>query len=121
MSNATRLATDMANWAPVTRHYQVDGGYLAVTVNTFLTATGTDVFYADAQGGAISLEPLISYSDGTTHDEALQVLGYTVIDEIGPEPTPEPSPDPTPQEQSVLAMLPAPIAAMILPALEGGS
>lgn len=121
MTTATRLDTPMSCWAPITRHYQVDGGYLAVTVNNFLTAKGTDVFYADAEGGAISLTPLIHYPDGTSHDEVLQALGYTVVDDVGPEPKPDIAESPTPQEQSVLDMLPPEIASVILPALEGGS
>lgn len=118
MTTATRLDTDMANWAPITRHYEVDGGHLAVTVNRFLTATGTDVFYCDEGGGVISLEPLIRYPDGTTHTQALENLGYTVVDTIGDEPEPETTQQLEIVQQSVLDMLPAPIAAMVTQALE---
>lgn len=118
---ATRLATDMANWSPITRHYAVDGGHLAVTVNRFLTATGTDVFYCGADGSTISLEPLISYPDGTSHTEALELLGYTVIDAIGDEPEPETTEQISLSEQSVIELLPPPIAAIIAAAIQGES
>lgn len=113
MPTATRLDTDIAHWSPITRHYAVDGGYLAVTVHRFLTATGTDVYFCDERAIAPTLEPIASYPDGTTHNQALELLGYTVVDSIGDEPDPDPEPDLSPQEQSVLDMLPAPIAAMI--------
>lgn len=113
MSTATRLATDIAHWAPVTRHYEVDGGYLAVTVQQFLGASGTDVYFCDENAVAPTLEPIASYPAGVTHTEALERIGYTVVDDVGDEPEPEPTTEPTPQEQSVLDMLPAPIAAMI--------
>lgn len=111
----------MANWCPVTRHYVVDGGHLAVTVNRFFTATGTDVFYCDSGGGVISLEPLISYPDGTSHTEALQLLGYTVVDTIGDEPEPETTEQISLSEQSVIELLPPPIAAIIAAAIQGES
>ena len=113
MPTATRLDTDIAHWSPITRHYAVDGGYLAVTVHRFLTATGTDVYFCDERAIAPTLEPIASYLDGTTHTAALEGLGYTVIDTIGDEPEPDPEPDMTPQEQSVLDMLPPQIAAMV--------
>lgn len=114
MTTATRLDTPTANWAPITRHYQVDGGHLAVTVHSFLTATGTEVFYCDEQAIPFSLTALASFPEGTSHTQALELLGYTVVDDIGDEPEPEPSPEPTPLETSVMDMLPEPIAAMIL-------
>lgn len=118
MTTATRLSTDVGHWAPVTRHYQVEGGHLAVTVQKFLTAKGTDVYFCDERAIAPSLQPIAQYPDGTTHTAALEALGYTVIDTIGDEPEPEPQPGPTPQEQSVLDMLPAPIAAMVAAATQ---
>ena len=77
---ATRIDVDMNGWCPVSRLYAVDGGNIVVTVEDFLTAKNTQVFYADETGGAISLEPLITFDPGTTHDEALIALGYTVVD-----------------------------------------
>lgn len=121
MSAATRLDTDLAHWAPVTRHYQVEGGHLAVTVQSFMTATGTDVYLCDERAIAPTLEPIVSYPAGTTHTEALERLGYTVVDEIGDEPAPVVDEAVAAQEQSVLDMLPAPIAAMIATALAEGS
>lgn len=118
MSTAIRLSTDMSHWAPVTRHYEVDGGHLAVTVHSFLTATGTDIYLCDERAIAPTLEPIVSYPAGTSHGEALALLGYTVTDDIGDEPQSEPAVDPTPVEQSVLTMLPAPIAAMVAAATQ---
>lgn len=119
MADAVRLPTDMGHWIPVTRHYQVDGGYLAVTVARFFTAKGTDVFYCDEVGAPHSMEPIAQFPDGTSHDEALNRLGYTAVDDIGPEPEPEPTNQNTETEQSVLDILPEPIAAMIAAATEG--
>lgn len=119
MTIATRLDTDMAHWVPVTRHYQVDGGYLAVSVNQFLTAEGTDVYFCDERAVAPTMEPIMSYPDGTTHEEALQMLGYTVVDNVGPEqPRELPVEEPTPQEQSVISMLPPQIAEMVVAAIQ---
>ena len=113
MTTATRLDTDLSHWAPITRHYAVDGGYLAVTAHRFLTAEGTDIYLCDERAVAASLQPIAEYPEGTTHTAALESLGYTVIDTIGDEPEPDPKPDMTPQEQSVLDMLPPQIAAMV--------
>lgn len=113
MPTATRIDTEMSHWCPVTRHYSVDGGYLAVTLNKFLTAEGTDVFYADENGGAISLTPIAQFPEGTTHDQALEQIGYTVIDEIGPEPEPEPDLTPQPDIPSVFDILPPEIVQVI--------
>lgn len=113
---ATRLPTVMSHRAPITRHYQVDGGHLAVTVNKFLTATGTDVYFCDEQGVSPILQAIASYPDGTTHTQALEALGYTVVDDIGDEPEPE-TETVTVVEQSVFDILPPEIAAV----LEGGS
>lgn len=114
MASATRLPTDMSGWAPTTRHYQVDGGHLAVTVNTFLTATGTDIFYADADGVAMSLTPLVQLPDGTGHTEALASLGYTVVDDLDGDPDTEPAAEPeTPTTPPAEPELPPEIAAMI--------
>ena len=110
----------MSHWSPVTRHYEVDGGHLAVTVHNFLTAIGTDVFFCDERAIAPAMQPIAVYPEGTTHTEALELLGYTVVDTIGDEPTPDPEQDLTGQEQSVIDMLPAPIAAMVAAATQEG-
>jgi len=120
MATATRLDTDMGGWMPVARHYQVDGGWLAVVVCSFLTATGTDVFYADELGGAQSMEPIAQFPEGTSHDDALVNLGYEVIDTIVDiTATVEPElPGPSVLESSVLEMLPPEIAQMVSSAIE---
>jgi len=118
MPNATRLDSDVAHWIPVARHYQVDGGYLVVVAANFFTAKGTDVFYADETAGPISMEPIVQFPDGTSHDEALTNLGYTVVDTVGVEqPAVNPAPDPVAVQESVLSMLPEPIAAMVAAAV----
>lgn len=86
MTTATRLLTDMSGWAPITQHYQVPDGYLAVTVAAFLTAKGTTVFRCTAEGiilgaddnPANGMTPIARFDDGTTHEDALAALGYTV-------------------------------------------
>jgi len=105
----------MGHWMPVTRLYAVDGGHLAVTVANFLTATGTTVHYCDEQGIAVgdSMQSLADFPDGTSHTEALELLGYTVVDDIGDELPADTQSDITPQEQSVIDMLPPEIAQMI--------
>ena len=120
MTTATRLETDMGGWMPVARHYEVDGGWLVVVVCNFLTATGTDVFYADEFGGAQSMEPIAKFPEGTSHDEALGNLGYEVIDTVVETVTVvEESPtEPSPLESSVLDMLPPEIAQMVSSAIE---
>lgn len=120
-TTATRLDTDMAHWAPVTRHYAVDGGHLAVTVHQFLTASGTDIYLCDERGIAPTLEPIVSYPAGTTHSVALMRMGYNVVDEIGDEPATVVTEQIATQEQSVIDMLPGPIAAMVANALTEGS
>lgn len=115
MSIAIRLDLDMGHWMPITRLYAVDGGHLAVTVANFLTATGTTVHYCDEQGIAVgdTMQSLADFPDGTTHDEALELLGYTVVDEIGDEPPAEQVTTIQAAEESVLNLLPPEIAAMI--------
>jgi hypothetical protein len=105
---------------PVARHYQVDGGWLVVVVCNFLTATGTNVFYADEAGGAQSMEPIAQFPEGTSHDDALTNLGYEVIDTIVDiTATVEPElPGPSVLESSVLEMLPPEIAQMVSSAIE---
>jgi hypothetical protein len=100
---------------PVARHYEVDGGWLVVVVCNFLTATGTDVFYADELGGAQSMEPIVKFPEGTTHDDALVNLGYEVIDTVVDEVAivEQSTPEPSELESSVLNMLPPEIAEMI--------
>jgi len=117
MPDATRLDTGVAHWIPVARHYQVDGGYLVVVVANFFTAKGTDVFYADEAAGPFSMEPIARFPEGTSHETALTNMGYTVIDTVGVEPVINPPPDPVVVQQSVLDMLPAPIAEMVASAV----
>jgi hypothetical protein len=114
MATATRLDSDMGGWMPVARHYAVEGGWLVVVVCNFLTATGTDVFYADETAGAQSMEPIAKFPDGTNHDEALTSLGYEVVDTI-PEISVVGQTEPEQQalESSVLDMLPPEIAQMV--------
>lgn len=117
MTTATRLATDMSHCAPVTRHYQVDGGHLAVTVLKLFGNGGTTILYADENGAILNGQSLVNLPEVNDHAEALQTMGYTVVDDLPPEPEPEPEPQ---IEQSVLDMLPPEIAAMI-PATEENS
>lgn len=120
-TTATRLDTDMSHWAPVSRHYSVDGGYLVVTMQRLLGATGTDIYWCDERAIAPTLEPIVSYPAGTTHDVALMRLGYNVVDEIGEEAEPVVEEQVAATTQSVIDMLPAPIAAMVANALAEGS
>ena len=115
MSDATRLDTDMSHWAPVSRHYEITGGHIVVTKKQFLTAVGTDIYYCDERAVAHSMEPIASFPDGTTHNAALEALGYTVIDTIGDEPTQETTtPDAAGDTTtSVFDILPPEIAQMI--------
>jgi len=117
MATATRLDTDMGGWMPVARHYQVEGGWLVVVVCNFLTATGTNVFYADELGGAQSMEPIAKFADGTSHDDALINLGYEVIDTIVDVVAVVEQSTPSVIESSVLDMLPPEIAEMVSNAL----
>jgi hypothetical protein len=121
MPDATRVNSDVGNWIPIARHYDVPGGHLVVVVAKLFTATGTEIFYADDKGGAFSMEPIARFADGTSHDQALINLGYTVIDTIGEgadnHATADPVIDPVVVEQSVLSMLPEPIAAMVAAAV----
>lgn len=79
---ATRIP-DRPGWAPVTRHYQVPDGWLAVTALAFYTAAGTEVFAVNEEGIAGDLTPIGRFPHGTSHEEALEALGYTVVDELG--------------------------------------
>jgi len=110
---ARRIDKDMGGWCPVSRLYEVDGGHLVVTMAQFLVEKETSVFYANADGGAISLEPLIHFDAGTSHDDALTALGYTVVDTVGDEPAPEPPPVEPVVTPSVFDILPPEIAAVI--------
>jgi hypothetical protein len=107
----------MGGWMPVARHYQVEGGWLVVVVCNFLTATGTNVFYADELGGAQSMEPIAKFADGTSHDDALINLGYEVIDTIVDVVAVVEQSTPSVIESSVLDMLPPEIAEMVSNAL----
>lgn len=109
MPTATRLNTDMGGWMPETRHYQVAGGYLAVTVANYLTATGTKIFLADQSGGAVSTQAIAEFESGS-HTDVLESLGYTVIDTIG-DPVPS-APEPVAEEPAPVE-IPPEIAAMI--------
>lgn len=116
MSDAIRLDTDVAHWAPESRHYQIDGGHVVVTKHCFLTATGTDVYYCDDRAAPFSMEPIASFPDGTTHDGALEALGYTVIDTVGETVAAaavEDSPAAEPAPPTVFDLLPPEIAAVI--------
>jgi hypothetical protein len=113
MSSAVRLATETSHWIPDARHYQVDGGYLVVVMCNFLTAEGTDVFYTDEDAQAHSMEPIATYPHGTTHNQALEALGYIVVDTIIDTPTVQREPEPEPQPVSVFDLLPPEIAARI--------
>lgn len=115
MSEAIRLPS-IGGWPPVTRHYQVPGGYLAVVKLRLIGATGTQVFLVNEEGIEVTgrMEPIKRYPPGVSHEEALQQLGYQVTDDIGPEPEPEPPADPPPPPaQQVLDMLPPEMAAVI--------
>lgn len=99
--SSRELATDMSTWAPGTKHYQVSGGYVAVTVDTEeLTPLGeayvsemakvagvllknctrtprpTQVIACDAEGYPIGghLTPVRTFKAGTTHEQALTQL-----------------------------------------------
>jgi len=113
MPNAKRLNTDVAHWIPVARHYEVDGGHIVVVAYNFFTATGTEVFYSDENAGPFSMQPIAKFPEGTTHDEALANMGYTVIDSLVDQPVVDTVPDPVAVEQSVLEMLPPEIAEMV--------
>jgi hypothetical protein len=61
------------------------------------------------------MEPIARFPDGTSHDEALHNLGYTVIDALGEQADQQPTLNQNVAvvEQSVLSILPEPIAAMV--------
>lgn len=84
MIEATRVE-DRPGWAPVTQHYAIPGGWLAVTRLEYFTAAGTEVFRANEDGTEATgtMTPIARYPEGTSHSEALEALGYTVSDEIG--------------------------------------
>lgn len=82
MATATRLDVNMGHWAPVTRLYETDveeTPFLAVTC----PGTGAEVFAATESGTALSMEPANEVIDVTTHGEALEALGFNVVDAIG--------------------------------------
>jgi len=116
MTVATRLETDTAHWIPVAKHYQVDGGYLVVVAAQFMTAEGTEVFYTDETGAAFSMEPIARFPHGTTHEEALNSLGYTsVVDTVvdPPEVVLTEAEVVEQAQESVIQMLPPEILAVI--------
>jgi len=84
-----------------------------VVAYNFFTATGTEVFYSDDTAGPFSMQPIAKFPDGTTHDEALANMGYTVVDGVVDQPVVDTVPDPVAVEQSVLEILPPPIAEMV--------
>lgn len=122
MSTATRIDLDMSHWAPVTRLYAVDGGHLAVTVLNFLTARGTNIHYCDEAGVPIgdTMQSIADYPEGTTHDQALEALGYNVVDDIGDEPPDEQAAAVETAEQSIFDLLPPEIASVITAANTAG-
>lgn len=102
----TLLDTDMAHLGPGVRHYRTeDGQYLAVsvdagitqraenTINEVTAAMGlpslrsgaytispipTVILACDEIGQAATLDRLHEFPPGTTHEEALEALGFTV-------------------------------------------
>ena len=118
MTTATRLDTDLNHWMPKAKHYAVDGGFLVVVAADFLSAEGTEVFYADDRGGALSMEAIKRFPHGTSHDEALIQLGYlNVVDTVvDPEPIVDvPVPALEVIRESVESMLPPEMLAVIAP------
>lgn len=116
MTIANRVDIDMSHWAPITRLYEVDGGHLAVTVSSFLNSVGTYVYYCDGLGVAVgqTMQPIAQYPHGTTHNEALENLGYTVLDNVS-EPISSVEEDIVEAaEQSVFELLPPEISQMLL-------
>lgn len=108
-NTATLVASNLAQFCPVTNHYACsDGSYLLVTVKSLGSATGlletvigislplkseqmptgTEVFRADesavvldADGDpANGMTPLLTLPDGTSFADALAQLGYTLVD-----------------------------------------
>ncbi|BCI54931.1 hypothetical protein NIIDNTM18_42090 [Mycolicibacterium litorale] len=131
MSEAVRIPG--VGGAPVTRFYEVEGGFLAVTrpnipgvrgdTHVFLCRCDGRMTCPSADDGAAGhLHPLKSFPSGTGFEDALAGLGYTtVIDDIGPEPEPEPPQQDQSPVQAVLDLLPVPpeIVAVIGEHLEG--
>ena len=118
MITATRLETNLDHWMPIARHYDVQGGFLVVVVANFLSAEGTDVFLTDERGCALSMEAIKRFPHGTTHDEALIDLGYTIVVDEVIEPIPvvvEPEPVVEPVIESVISLLPPEILEVIAP------
>lgn len=112
---ATRLETDMSGWPPVTRHYQVEGGHLAVTMLELFGTHETSVFYCDEHGGSISTTPIIVFPPRTGHAEALHDMGYTVVDDVSSQESSSED-DIVPEEvaeESILDLLPPEIAAAV--------
>ena len=118
MTTATRLDTDLNHWMPKAKHYAVDGGFLVVVAADFLSAEGTDVFFTDERGSAISMEAIKRFPHGTTHEAALNDLGYLdVVDAIA-DPVPVVAvQEPTVEliRESVQSMLPPEIMNVIAP------
>lgn len=114
MATATRLDTDMGGWMPVARHYEVDGGWLVVVVYDLFGNKGAEVFYANEFGGAMSMEAIVRLPENTTHEQALNSIGYdTVIDEIGDVPDEVVEQHTQQLQQSVIEMLPPEIISVI--------
>jgi hypothetical protein len=108
MAHATRLDTDMSRWADGTVHYHTDDGeYLAVEaympdcssvvpqgalpmIDELIAVLGegrqavkhvvrpTVVFACNEEGIATDLTPLHKFPPGTSHEDALAELGYTL-------------------------------------------
>lgn len=95
----TLLSTDMSAWAPGTRHYALDDGtFVAVEAGGGLTPLAeamirealqggivttqlprpTVVFACNEDGAATDLTPLHTFPAGTSHEEALTLIGHTV-------------------------------------------
>ena len=103
----------MAHWIPVARHYQVDGGYLTVLVAQFFESKGTSVFYVNEDAVAYTMDAIAEFPEGTTYEEALAAIGYTVVDEIGePEPAADET-EPIVASPTLAELLPPEILAVL--------
>lgn len=88
MAAATEVTdVDLTHWVPGSRMFHTDGGvYYIVDAdlaeyptgpNTFIRRQ-TSIFECDAAGVVSDLTPDFTYPPGTTAEEALAEMGYTV-------------------------------------------
>lgn len=100
MTTATLLPTEMSGWVPESQHYELDTDpptYLVVSKLDFPTSKWVKVYEATSVGlAANGLRAIAKYPEGTSWEEALEGLGYTVVIPPPPEPEPEPEPPATP-------------------------